>query len=283
MEANMRRAKILIVDDYAPNILALKVTLDSPHYELFEAESATAALQLCEQQEFALIVLDIQMPDIDGFETARLIKRSDLNRETPIIFVTAVYKEDPFVKKGYEVGAIDYFGKPFDPGILKAKVNIYTELYLKTKRLEETNELLKSHDHIKTLLDAIPAGLVIADRDGQIVATNSRAAQIWLGVGKRAAKRFDEQKGWWPRSGKQLSSDDWPIARTLKTGVPCKDELINIECSDGTRKNILNSAFPFKSQDGKTVGAVSVFKEFPNGSSASFDRECKSWDILLTS
>jgi response regulator RpfG family c-di-GMP phosphodiesterase len=147
-------ANVLIVDDYEPNIMALKATLQGPQYKLFEATSGEDALKLCNELEFALIILDIQMPGMDGFETARLIKGCKLNGEAPIIFVTAFYQADPFVQKGYAAGAIDYFGKPFDPSILKTKVNIYTELYLKTKRLRETAQSLRAHDQIKTLLDA---------------------------------------------------------------------------------------------------------------------------------
>lgn len=128
-----KKASILLVDDTPGNIVALRAVLNSPHYELVEAQSGLEAVKWCDEREFALIVLDVQMPGMDGFETARRIKEKGKNQDVPIIFITAIYQTDPFVKKGYEVGAIDYFGKPFEPEILKAKVGIYTELYLKSE------------------------------------------------------------------------------------------------------------------------------------------------------
>lgn len=265
MRSGHRIAKILIVDDYQPNILALRVTLESPEYEIFEAQSGEEALALCNSHEFALIVLDIQMPQIDGFETARSIKKTEFNSDTPIIFVTAIYKEDPFIRKGYEAGGIDYFGKPFDPEILKAKVNIYTELYMKTKRLEETNELLKSQDQIKILLDSIPIGLMIADIDGQVVSTNLKASQIW------------------PHPEKTLTADDWVVARTLETGLPVKDEIVHIAHFDGSEMTLKNSAFPFRSKAGKVIGAVSVFQDAKAIRTEELDRKWQSCHDLLSS
>lgn len=261
MTSSRSTAKVLIVDDYEPNILALKVTLDGPQYELYEATSGEQALQLCTQHDFALIILDIQMPGMDGFEAARLIKACERNKETPIIFVTAFYQADPFVQKGYAAGAIDYFGKPFDPGILKTKVGIYTELYLKTKRLQETAETLRSHDQIKTLLDAIPVGILVADNNGRIFENNSEAKQIWGDIKQCHIDELDQYKGWWPDTGRPLLSEDWPLARALKNGEVIKDEIINIECFDGHRKTVKNSACPIKGKDGRVMGAVAVFQD----------------------
>src|SRR5262245_64438888 len=108
---------ILVVDDKRPNQLALDALL-SEEYRLLFADSGQAALATLRQQpEVDVILLDIQMPVMDGFQTASLIKKIETAKEIPIIFVTAVFHEDPHIKRGYEVGGIDYFSKPFDPEI----------------------------------------------------------------------------------------------------------------------------------------------------------------------
>jgi CheY-like chemotaxis protein len=282
MTASGQKAKILIVDDYAPNILALKVTLEGPlNYDLYEASSGVEAIKLCKQHEFALIILDIQMPDLDGFETAKAIKNCQVNKDTPIIFVTAFYQADPFVQKGYEAGAIDYFGKPFEPNILKAKVGIYTELYLKTKRLQETASLLRSHDQIKTLLDNIPVGIVVADVDGFIFENNEEAKEIWGGIKRCRIEDLDQYKGWHSESGQRLRAEDWALTRALKSGEISNDELVHIECFDGTRKTIWNSAYPIKGKDGETVAAVAVFQDVET-TPIEVSAAQKKWKSCLT-
>lgn len=255
------KANILIVDDYAPNLIALKVVLNSPRYNLVEAASGPEAIKLCNEMEFALIVLDIQMPGMDGFETAKKVKSETLNKDVPIMFVTAVHQADPFVKKGFEVGAIDYFGKPFEPDILKAKVSIYTDLYLKTKRLEETEQLLKTHDQIKILLDAIPVGVIVADIDGRIYQTNEEAQRIWCGVHLCTLDQYDLFKGWWSETGAPLSAKDWGLARALTKSEISKDEMIDIEAQDGQKKTVLHSAYPIHAKNGQVLGAVAIIQD----------------------
>src|SRR4051812_30277906 len=113
----MGKARILVVDDRRANLIALEAVLGAD-YEMLFAESGEEALAVMRsRQDVDLILMDVQMPDMDGFETAERIKQMDQVREIPIIFVTAIYTEDPFIRKGYQVGGIDYFSKPFDPEI----------------------------------------------------------------------------------------------------------------------------------------------------------------------
>src|SRR5262245_63642436 len=109
------KPKLLLVDDKPANLLALEAVLGDTEYELIRASSGPQALELLSQHEFALVLLDIQMPDMDGFETARRMKAMPAGAEVPIIFITAIYNEDPYVRKGYQAGGVDYFCKPFDP------------------------------------------------------------------------------------------------------------------------------------------------------------------------
>src|SRR5205823_4283925 len=122
--------KILIVDDNPANLLALEAVLGSPKYILVKASSGEEAINRIKENDFATIILDVQMPGVDGYETARRIKLIPHAATVPIIFITAVYTETEDVRRGYEVGAIDFISKPFDPDLLRAKVGIYTELYL---------------------------------------------------------------------------------------------------------------------------------------------------------
>src|SRR5262245_14136243 len=112
--------KILLVDDQAANLVALRAVLEPLKYDLIEARSGPEALQILDRTEVALVLLDIQMPGMDGFETAQLIKERYSDRSIPIIFVTGIYQDDPYVLRGYEAGGVDFFGKPFNPMILKS-------------------------------------------------------------------------------------------------------------------------------------------------------------------
>lgn len=275
-----KRPKILLVDDNQANLITLRAVLDSPNYEVVEASSGLAAVTLCEEDEFALIVLDVHMPGIDGFETAKQIKAGGNNKDVPIIFVTATYHQDPAVKRGFEVGAIDYFGKPFDPDILKAKVGIYTELYLKTKRLEETEQLLKTHAQIKTLLEAMPVGVVIADIKGRVYESNGEAKRIWGGTPSVELNEYEQYKGWWPDSGKPVASHEWTMARALRDGQCIKEELIHIEAFDGTRKTILNSAYPIRSKEGAILGAVAIIQDITVRQKIAVDLEAGARQLL---
>ncbi len=139
-ETAVSAATLLLVDDKPANIVALEAVLNSPAYRIISASSGLDALAVLEQEEVALILLDIQMPGIDGYETARRIKANERWKDIPIIFVTAIYREDPHIRKGYEAGAVDYLGKPFDVEVLQKKVGIYTKIY------HQRNELLRNQD-----------------------------------------------------------------------------------------------------------------------------------------
>src|SRR5262245_36830232 len=124
-----KKVNILIVDDYIENLLALEALLGDLNQNLVRARSGREVLRLILQHEFALILLDVEMPGIDGFETAELIRQREKSRHTPIIFLTAVNKRDEHVFKGYSLGAVDYLTKPFVPEILRSKVMAFVELY----------------------------------------------------------------------------------------------------------------------------------------------------------
>ena len=140
---------ILIVDDKPANLLALRKLLGRPGLNIVEATGGNDALSLILEYDFALILLDVQMPDMDGFETAELIRGNEETKHIPIIFVTAISKDQKYVFKGYDKGAVDYLFKPLDPDILKSKVNIFLELYKQKEDLKKANtELYKANERI---------------------------------------------------------------------------------------------------------------------------------------
>ena len=138
------QVNILIVDDEPKNLLVLETVLDDPGYRLVRAGSGQEALLALVNDEFAVLVLDVQMPDMTGFELAQLVKQRKKTAHVPIIFLTAYYNEDQHVLEGYVSGAVDYLHKPVNAAVLRSKVAIFAELHRKTRALELTNAALTS-------------------------------------------------------------------------------------------------------------------------------------------
>ena len=137
-----RVPRVLLVDDRPDNLLALRAVLEPLGLGLVEAASGEEALRHLLGGEFALIILDVQMPVLDGFETARLIRGRERTRYVPIIFLTAISGEPEHYQRGYESGAVDYVYKPFEPEILRAKVSVFTELWSRGATIEAQREEL---------------------------------------------------------------------------------------------------------------------------------------------
>ena len=137
-----RRVKLLLVDDRQENLLALQAILEPLGQTLILAHSGEEALKCVLQHEFACILLDVQMPEMNGFDTAQIIKSREKSRYIPIIFLSAINKEDSYVFKGYSMGAVDYVFKPFNPDVLRSKVAVFVDLYLKQQQIMEQAEML---------------------------------------------------------------------------------------------------------------------------------------------
>jgi CheY-like chemotaxis protein len=140
------RAKALLVDDRRDNLLALEAILQGLPVQAVAVESGEAALKQLLTDDFAVILLDAQMPNMDGFETASHIKRRERTRHVPILFLTAADRDAQLALRGYAVGAVDYLTKPFDPWVLRAKVSIFVELWTKTQLLKAQAEVTKERD-----------------------------------------------------------------------------------------------------------------------------------------
>ncbi len=137
-----QKVNILIVDDKKENHLVMESVITDEELNLVKAFSGEEALELCLSHSFAVILMDVQMPSMDGFEAAKLLRSIKKTKHIPIIFITALSKEQHAQFKGYEVGAVDYLFKPFDPIILQSKIKIFKELYLQRRLIEKQAEEL---------------------------------------------------------------------------------------------------------------------------------------------
>jgi CheY-like chemotaxis protein len=172
-----RQARILLVDDRAENLVALEAILAPLNQILVPVRSGEQALQAAGDQEFAVILLDVVMPGMDGFETAAQIKSRAKNRDVPIILLTAAAARPEHSFRGYAAGAVDYLAKPFDPWVLQAKVSVFVDLYLKTSRLDQLSVPLGAIEESVAVLRRLPAVI----KDSEAAAT---AAQLALRVGR---------------------------------------------------------------------------------------------------
>ena len=187
---------ILIVDDRRENLLALEAILEPLGQRLVQAHSGEEALRKLLRNDFAVVLLDVQMPGMNGFETAQLIKSRERTRHIPIIFLTAISKEEDYVFRGYQVGAVDYMSKPFQPDVLRAKVAVFVDLHLKQKRLAEQEsllregerrmlelrhmrELLQSEARFREIVSTAMDAIVIFDEKERITLFNGAAERMF--------------------------------------------------------------------------------------------------------
>jgi signal transduction histidine kinase len=183
------KAKILLVDDEPKSLYALQELLSTLEQNLMTAQSGEDALRLALKNDFAVILLDVRMPGIDGFETAELIRSRERSRLTPIIFLTAAADEMTSMFRGYEVGAVDYLMKPVVPDVLKSKVSVFVELHRKSERLKESEDKLRRlAAHLISVREEERAHIAreIHDELGQVL-TGLKMEVGWL------AKRLKEK------------------------------------------------------------------------------------------
>jgi PAS domain S-box-containing protein len=252
----MSDAAILLVDDRDENLLALEAVLTPLGHHLVRADSGVAALRELLRHDFACILLDVDMPELDGFETAKLIKQRARSQHVPIVFVTALPADDRQVFHGYAVGAVDYIFKPIDPGILRSKVGVFVDLWEKNRLLRE-QELVAleraSETRYGQLADAMPQIVWRASVDGNATYFNERwftytgmtpaeaAASPWSVV-----VHVEDLAGWLSKLGSgdafehevRLRAVDgthrWHLART----APIRDESGRVESWVGTATDI---------------------------------------------
>jgi len=218
---NDQSVDILLVDDREDGLITLEALLgEYKNYRLLKASSGQEAISLLDDYDFAVILLDVQMPVMDGFETAEVIRRSVRHRSIPILFVTALNKDERYIYRGYEAGAVDYIFKPFDPVILKSKVAVFADLHVKNRQLREQSrqlaerELLEQKAHnqsmeieslrrYRNLAEAIPHIVLRATPSGDLEYHNG----LWnLYTGMTPSESLGP--GW----QRAIFPDDLPLA-----------------------------------------------------------------------
>ena len=180
-----KKVKILLVDDAPDNLVSLGAALDTLSEELVYARSGKEALRHLLEDDFAAILLDVKMPDMDGFETAELIRSRPKSRHTPILFLTG-FKNEEHLFRGYDLGAVDYLFKPIVPEVLRSKVAVFVELSRRADQLQEQAKLLagqtatlqKAEQRFRRLLEAAPDAMVICRENGEIVLVNTRTESM---------------------------------------------------------------------------------------------------------
>ena len=259
-----RKPIILAVDDTPANLIALEAVLEQD-FELRFAQSGREAIELIEQHpDVDVILMDLQMPVMDGYEAASRIKKLPGCEDLPIVFITAVYSEAPFIKRGYAAGGVDYFTKPFDPDLLRLKMGIYASfrqraavLKERERQIKETEELLQAGRKLSSVLEGLPVGVLISDVHGRVVQSNEEVSRICKSVDLIKNDAYGELLEWWDSSGQLLKN---PLANALH-GKTSHNEVRRIRCVDGTTKYVFMSASPLLGLDAKIVGAVIVIQD----------------------
>src|SRR5690242_8871573 len=189
-DAIEQRVKILLVDDTPDTLVSLEAALGTLGEELVVATSGKEALRHLLHEDFAAILLDVRMPEMDGFETAELIRSRPRSRQTPIIFLTG-YKNEEHLFRGYDLGAVDFLFKPIVPEVLRSKVAVFVELSRINAKLKEQADTLreqaevlrKAEQKFRSLLEAAPDAMVMCSEDGNIIMVNSQT-ELLFGCGR---------------------------------------------------------------------------------------------------
>lgn len=172
--ADFPKIKFLLVDDLAENLLVLEALLRRDDLEILSARSGTEALELLLVHDFALAFIDVQMPGMDGFELAELMRGTERSKHIPIIFVTAGSREQARVFRGYESGAVDFIFKPLDPDTLRHKANTFFDLYRQKQLLADQLERIQASENLlRGIMDSSAAMIFVKDLEGHYVSLNS--------------------------------------------------------------------------------------------------------------
>lgn len=257
-------ASILLVDDNRANLLALEAILEPLGQRTLTADSGEEALKrLMQHDDVAVILMDVRMPGIDGFETARLIKQRERSRHIPIVFLTGLGEDEAQLFRGYEQGAVDYIRKPIDGEILCSKVRVFVELHQRGAELQRQAALLREHElaalerrseeRYRSFIDAMPQCVWASGPDGEIQYAN----EVWrrfAGVGR------GETDG--ALLNRLIHPEDQPLVhaawkRALATGEPYEVQF-RLRRADGAWRWHLGRGVPERDEAGKVIGWIAT-------------------------
>ena len=262
---------LLIVDDHAHNLFTLRSLIEK-HMDVavLEADSGQAAIDITlSRPDIDLIILDVQMPEMDGFQTASLLKLRKRTRDIPIIFLTAAFKSEEFQQRGYAVGAVDYLLKPIDDNLLINKISTYFRLIEKERALnvvleqrvaERTAELEKARQYLANIVNYMGEALLVLSPEGEIKTVNPKALRmlgyleqdlIGMSIGDVFEEEGDEQAG--------AFMGTW-LEALIRTGALSKIEARFI-ARDGRRVPILFSRTAVKDAAGRITDIICIAKD----------------------
>src|SRR5215204_4418841 len=252
---------ILLVDDDARNLLALQSILESPEHRLVTAQTADQALLALMQEDYAAIVLDVQMPDLSGIELARLIKQRKKTQHIPLIFLTAHYRDNEHAVLGYDVGAVDYLTKPVHPAVLRSKVSVFIDLFRKTRALAEINVSLEAEvverktaeSHLRVVIEAAPSAMLVFTREGNVVLVNT-GAEMLFGLSREELLAQNIQE--------LVAADVLPamtsgeLAADLGSVASTEGRKTTVSRKDGTQVPVEISCTPIQSAEGNMLASI---------------------------
>lgn len=278
---------ILLVDDNPANLIALRSILDNPEYQIVTALSGPEALRQLMDADFAVLLLDVRMPGMDGLELARTIRRRERTRHTPIVFLTAEAGDLNQITEGYAAGAVDYIQKPLMPEVVKAKVAVFVSLFQKERLIRAQAELLVQREKterqtqitalqqanerkVRDLLEAMPQLVWIAAPDGTIQMHNER----WLTHSGLSAAQFHSPE----EITTVIHPDDverywgaWQMSRN--TGAPFEAEARLRRVSDGTYRWHLCRAVPARDDEDRIEQWLGTFTDIHTQKSADLIKD----------
>ncbi|HEX6271855.1 MAG TPA: ATP-binding protein [Polyangiaceae bacterium] len=274
-ETSTERVDVLVVDDRAEDLIVLSTILDGPLYNIVTARSGPEALKRLLEQDFAVILVDVFMPTMDGFELAALIKKRERSRDTPLIFLTAAGSEVGRIYQGYALGAVDYLPKPVDPDVVRAKVAIFAELFRRAKRLDAQGKALREAERRERDLQISELKLAaerrftnLAEAIPQIVWTANGRGEL-----QYANRRFVEYTG---MDLEKAHGDGWRAAvhpedaasslagwrEAVERGSPYEGEFRLLRGSDGAYRWHISRAVPERTADGTIVAWLGTHTDF---------------------
>ena len=271
-------ASILIVDDHAANLLALEAVLEPLGHHLVRAASGEQALKHLLTGNFALVLLDVQMPGINGFETATLIKSHVRMAGVPIIFITAMSRDAEHIFRGYSHGAVDYLLKPFDPHILRSKVSVFMDLHLKSEQIQAQANRLREQEmailaqrnekRYRQLAECLPVPMWAAAPDGTVYYAN----RAWRDYSGQAPDEVTTLTNHSVVHEDDIDAVRETWARSRRTGDPFEMEYRLRRTSDGTYRWHLGRGVPERDEHGQIEGWVVTANDIEDQKKATADR-----------
>lgn len=267
---NPKKSHILIVDDNPANILALEAVLTPLDQYLNRAGSGEEALKKVLQYDFSVILMDAQMPGLDGFETVKLIRKREKSRYTPIIFLSAFHQDEMDIAQGYEIGAVDYILKPINPNVLYFKVKVFVDLFTNSIHTQALQEALKKRlcaekalkqlaRRTQIILASAGEGIYGVDPKGRITFVNPAATHI---LGREAHELIDQPLQI------MLGSTEWkqdPLFLALQKNIVFHNEEALFLKKDGNKIPVEYTIAPMQQKKWTgQAGAVVVFKDISN-------------------